>query len=209
MKEDISIINYEVGNISSICRAVEISGFTYKVIKTSKEVRQSKKIILPGVGAFSQATTRLKKNGLFDEIIDFANQGKPLLGICLGMQILFEKSFEFGIHKGLGLIKGKVVSFKETFKNKNSLKVPIIGWESVSKLVEDPILDSIIMPNKFYHLHSFYCKPEEKKNILLVKNIFEKNICVGIKKNNIYGFQFHPEKSREQGIQIIKNFCKL
>ena len=167
-------------------------------------------LVLPGVGAFAHGMNNLKKYQLVDLIHEFASSQKPLLGICLGMQILMEESEEFGTHQGLGLIRGKVV--KLTKLNPKINKLPHISWnEIMSKNINwsDTILEKTIVGSNMYFVHSFVAVPENDQNILSTTNYRDTQFCSAVKHGNIYGCQFHPEKSADEGLSIIKNFINL
>ena len=199
----VSIIDYGCGNILSIKRAVEAVGFRAELTNDPKKITKSTSLILPGVGAFGNAINLLKKKNLIDVIKKFAlKEKKPILGICLGMQLLLSKSFEFGEHEGLDLIPGEVV--KLTFDDKNK-KIPHIGWKSV--LFKEKKLGSEFNGKKFYFVHSFLAKTKDLTNTIATCEYYEKNITSIIKYKNILGCQFHPEKSRNNVLEFLKRFC--
>ena len=162
-------------------------------------------LILPGVGAFKTTINNLKKKNLLNTIKNTAKK-KPVLGICLGMQLLFDYSAENGKTKGLGLIKGSVEKFD--FKKKN-IKIPNIGWNKIINVKKNKILSNINKIDEFYFVHSYYIKTHEKKAIVSNSNYNNFLFASIINKNNIYGCQFHPERSRDQGLIFLKNFCKF
>ena len=208
IKKKITIIDYGAGNIRSIERTLDKIGYSTIITNNNKEIRQADSIILPGVGAFNKAMEKLYELDLIDTIINYCATGKPFLGICLGMQLLCSKSFEFGETKGLNIIPGTVKKISEIKEFNDNTKIPIIGWYEV-KNVKNSIIN-INNENKFfYHIHSFYCDLDKKKDELFISSINDLNICTGINKGNVYGFQFHPEKSRTQGIKLLNQFCDI
>lgn len=201
----IGIINYGVGNLRSVKNSLDFLSIPNATTDKPEEISSFDKIILPGVGAFGAAIEKLNNSGFAEEIKKFANQNKPILGICLGMQLLFDESREHGYHKGLGLIRGKVLPFEEKIEN---LPLPQIGWNGIIKEGASPILENIENNSCFYFIHSFYCKPEDSTIAVASANYGIKFAAV-IHKNNILGCQFHPEKSQSAGLQILKNFDNL
>ena len=213
MKNKITIVDYGVGNLLSINRAVEKCGHESIVTSDENTISKASHIILPGVGAFKYAMDELKKRNL-DKALKFASsKGNFILGICLGMQLLFQNSKEFGLTNGLGLIKGDVVPVPEIDIYGKIQKIPIIGWYEIKKLNE------IILKNKFfielnhsnfvYFVHSFMAQPDDFSNILAHYEYGGHNIPALIKKENIFGCQFHPEKSGNIGLKIINSFCSM
>ena len=206
----IVIVDYEIGNVKSIINALKSKNQNYKLSRNSDEIMNADGIILPGVGAFSHAMNNLKKFGLIKIIKNYVSTGKPLLGICLGMQILLEQSEEFGINKGLGLVEGTVI--KLPVKNDMSIKLPHISWNKILKdkiSWNKTILDGIKENSEVYFVHTYVAVPKHKNQILSITNYFDVDFCSSIKKNNVYGCQFHPEKSSTVGLQIINNFLKI
>lgn len=201
----IGIINYGVGNLQSVKNSLDHLGIPNAIVEKPKDIKNFDKIILPGVGAFGAAMEKLNKTGFADEIKKFAAKGKPILGICLGMQLLFDESYEYGHHKGLGLVKGKVLPFNEKIKK---LPLPQIGWNNIVSNNDSPILENIGENSCFYFIHSFYCKPKEK-NITVADSDYGIKFPAIIHKNNIFGCQFHPEKSQKAGLKILENFNNI
>lgn len=198
----IGIIDYGVGNLRSVKNSLDYLSIPNTTIKKPQEISGFDKIILPGVGAFKPAMEKLNGLGFGEEIKNFAKQNKPILGICLGMQLLFDKSYEYGRHKGLELIKGEVLPFSEKIKD---LPIPLIGWNSITKEKKSPLLENISNDSCFYFVHSFYCKPSDKSVVIAASN-YKINFPAIVGWNNIFGCQFHPEKSQSAGLQILKNF---
>lgn len=201
----IGIINYGVGNLQSVKNSLDFLNIPNTFITKPSEINSFDKIILPGVGAFGMAMDKLNNLGLRNAIINFADRNKPILGICLGMQLLFDESYEHGQHGGLGLMKGNVLPFSEKVKN---LPLPQIGWNNITKVGTSPILENVGDDSCFYFVHSFYCEPKEKTAIIAISDYGIRFAAV-IHKNNIFGCQFHPEKSQTVGLQILKNFSNL
>lgn len=201
----IGIINYGVGNLQSVKNSLDFLNIPNAFITKPEELKSFDKIVLPGVGAFGAAVEKLNGLGFAEEIKKFASQNKPILGICLGMQLLFNESREYGYHKGLGLIKGKVLPFSERVEG---LPLPQIGWNSIVKEKDCPLLNKVDNNSTFYFVHSFYCKPEEQ-NITAASTSYGIKYSSIIHKDNIYGCQFHPEKSQSAGLKILENFSKI
>ncbi|NQY19881.1 MAG: imidazole glycerol phosphate synthase subunit HisH [Campylobacteraceae bacterium] len=200
----IGIIDYNMGNLASVYNACLLLDTKVEIVKNPEELKNFNRIILPGVGAFADAMSHLNETGMKDAIYDFAKSGKPMIGICLGMQLLFESSQEFGHTEGLSLINGEVIKFDKS-KMHEDIKIPHVGWNKIinnnSKLfegLEDPYL---------YFVHSFHVKTT--KNNIIGETEYGYKFTSAVNKDNIYGFQPHPEKSHNNGIQILKNFSKL
>lgn len=211
MTSNIVIIDYGVGNILSIKNAVSFNGFNTIVTSDPEKIKKASHIILPGVGAYPSAINKLKKMNLVDSIKEAKENNSYILGICLGMQLLFSSSEEFEFTEGLDLIKGDIIKLKSKNKNSN-LKLPNIGWRSLEKGFQDQnlsILKDVPSDSKFYFVHSFAL--ENYKEEISVINTKYMNIKFPAVVNfkNIFGCQFHPEKSRLQGLKIIKNFLSL
>lgn len=196
----IAIIDYGVGNLFSLTASLNYVGAETIVTNKKEDIIKADKIILPGVGAFEDAIGKLKNTGLVDTIIDETKKGKPLLGICLGMQLLFEKSFEYGEHEGLGLIPGVIAPIEV------DLKVPHIGWNSLN-IKDDPIFKYIKNGDYVYYVHSFYGKDCKANTIATSEYGIE--ITGAVKSGSVYGMQFHPEKSGKVGLSILKAFEEL
>lgn len=202
----IAIIDYGVGNLFSLKSSLDYVGLNTKITNNEKEIREADAIILPGVGAFRDAIEKLEEKNLKSIIIEEAQNGKILLGICLGMQLLFEKSYEYGEYTGLGLIKGEICSLKNDLKNKD-LKVPHMGWNNLSFNKDDKILKYIKEDEYVYYVHSYYAKNCDEN--ILAHSEYEINIPGIVKNKNVYGIQFHPEKSGETGLNILRAFGEL
>lgn len=198
----ITVIDYGMGNLRSVSKALEKAGARVKVTSNKKAIGNADGLVLPGVGAFSQAMRNLKKLDLIPEICGFIDTGKPFLGICLGLQLLFSESEEGGIIRGLDILKGKVRRFE------GSLKVPHMGWNQIKPKTSVPLLSDIFLPCFVYFAHSYYVEPEDSEIIATVTE-YGMEFASLVKRNNVFGTQFHPEKSGQNGLKILKNFCAL
>ena len=209
----IAVIDYGVGNLFSLLSSLNYVGLNTKLTNNIEEIKNAKGIILPGVGAFRDAIGNLEKYGLKETLISEAKKGKPFLGICLGMQMLFEKSYEYGEYEGLGLINGTVEEIKKYIPENSDLKIPHMGWNSL--IINDSFKDDKILKdvndNEYvyyvYYVHSYFAKTDTK-NIVTYSEYGTK--IPGIVKNeNVYGMQFHPEKSGDTGLKLLKNWGEL
>ena len=202
----IVIVDYDCGNLLSIKRAIEKVGYSSIVSRDLKELRNSSHMILPGVGAFGNAISLLKKHKLIEIIKNHTIlEKKPLLGICLGMQLLLSNSNEFGFSNGLDIIEGSVE--KITDQTKKKIKVPHIGWSTL-KFSEKNNNFHMDESNSFYFIHSFMAKPKDQKAVKAFTNFHNIKIPAIIRKENIIGFQFHPEKSADSGLELMQRFCE-
>ncbi len=199
----IAIINYGLGNLHSVQKAFAYVGGDTVVTGDPETILQASKVVLPGVGAFADGMKGLESQGLAKAVRKVAELGKPLLGICLGMQLMFEKSDEQGHHQGLGFLAGKVVLFQEP-----SIKVPQIGWNQVALMKPSQLMDGIRDGDYFYFNHSYYCIPEEAEDMLTMTD-YGVRFSSAVERDNIFGVQFHPEKSQKAGLQVLKNFVEL
>jgi imidazole glycerol-phosphate synthase subunit HisH len=211
-KNNVVIIDYGVGNLLSVMRGVEVCGVNSVVTNCPDEILNADRLILPGVGAFSDGMRGLSDKKLIEPIKEFVKKGRPFLGICLGMQMILDESHEFGINKGLGLIPGKVLSIPGKSVEGEKFKIPHIGWTSIrpgnnSKDWQNTILQNTKKEDSVYFVHSFYVLPKHEENTLASCNYAGKDLCAVINNENIYGCQFHPEKSGTVGIGILDFFC--
>jgi glutamine amidotransferase len=197
----IAIIDYGMGNLHSVSKAVERLGYEAVVTADAKEIMEADGAILPGVGAFGDAMQNLKNTGLEEVTKFYAASGKPLLGICLGMQLLFSESEEYGPHEGLGLLPGKVIRFKGDYK------VPHMGWNKLSFLQDSPLVKGL-QEGHVYFVHSFHAKPEQSSDLLSTSD-YHQPVTAIVGRGNVYGMQFHPEKSGELGMGLLRNFLAL
>ncbi len=203
-KITISIINLKLNNIYSIHNALIECGYKVKIIENRVSKITSDILIIPGVGSFPKAMDYLKKNFLDKVIEEFNFKKKPIIGICLGMQLLFNKSYEFSTCKGLSLVDGEVVKINNT-----DLKVPVIGWNKIKLLQKSQIIKKISNNEYFYFVHSYHCKPKNFSNILSLTQIKKFKFCSSVQKDNLLGMQFHPEKSGTEGLKILNNLKNL
>jgi len=209
MKPVVTIIDYGVGNIFSVCRAFEHCGAEVRLCDSEREILQAERLVLPGVGAFADGMAGLRSRNLIEPINQFAGTGRPFLGICLGMQMLMESSEEFGLQQGLGLIPGKVVAIPSTGDNGVPHKIPHIGWNEL--LISETnrvgtIFDNTSSGSAVYFVHSFHVVPKFSQSRLADCDYNGRMICAAVRSDSIYGCQFHPEKSGEIGLTIIKSF---
>jgi glutamine amidotransferase len=199
----IAIINYGLGNLHSVQKAVANVGGAAVVTDDAQEIMGADKVILPGVGAFADGMKGLESRGLVPVVQMLPAQGKPLLGICLGMQLLFEESEEQGQNQGLGLLAGKVVLFQHP-----GVKVPQIGWNQVQVSKPSGLMSGIKDGDYFYFNHGYYCIPEDANDVLTMTD-YGVSFASSVERETIIGVQFHPEKSQQIGLQILKNFVDL
>lgn len=202
----IAVIDYGVGNLFSLKSSLDYVGINNIFTNKEREIRNADALILPGVGAFRDAIGILNNSGLDKIIKEEAVKGKKILGICLGMQLLFEKSFEYGEYEGLGLIKGDIVSIRNDINNKQ-LKVPHMGWNNIKYNKKDEILKYTKSDEYVYYVHSYYAKNCDE--YITAYSEYEIKIPGIVKNNNVYGMQFHPEKSSKTGLNMLKAFGEL
>jgi imidazole glycerol-phosphate synthase subunit HisH len=198
----IAIIDYGMGNLRSVTNALEKLGADAVVTRDKKVIKASRAIILPGVGAFGKCIENLKKLELLGFIKETIEEGKQYLGICLGMQVLFESSEEAPGIAGMGVLKGTVPRFT------GNIKIPHMGWNNVKVEKETEILKGIENSEYFYFVHSYYCSPEDKE-IVATTTPYGEEFVSSVQKNNIFACQFHPEKSQKVGLQLLQNFVNI
>lgn len=204
----IAIIDYGVGNIFSLYNALRHIGAEVKLTADPEEIKKADKLVLPGVGAFAAAMEKLKNTGMAELVAEETEKGKPLLGICLGMQLLFERSFEYGEHKGLGLIAGDIVPMEGVVPA--SCKVPHIGWNKLhypAGKEKNELFSGLDADSFVYFVHSYFGTNCEESVIATVE--YGAELTAAVAKDRIYGVQFHPEKSGETGMEILRAFCRL
>lgn len=214
MPTTVGIVDYQMGNLRSVQKAIERLGSVAIVSSSPEELTQASHLILPGVGAFGDAMRELENRHLVPFLQRWASDGKPFLGICLGMQLLFDVSFEGGTNDGLGILPGKVVRFSSDapdMKDPNGLqlKVPHMGWNRVSSTIaNDPMLSGIQSDPFVYFVHSYYVVPTNPSDVWLQCD-YGISFCAAVRRGNILATQFHPEKSQRDGLQLIDNFLKI
>ena len=198
------IIDYGVGNLFSLTSSLASLGETVTVSRDADVIRSADRIILPGVGAFEDAANKLRASGLGEFIVEEARAGKPLLGICLGMQLLFERSYEYGEHEGLGFIGGSVIPLAGAV---GGLKVPHMGWNALKFKRKHPLFKYVNEGDHVYFVHSYYAADCEDSTVAVSE--YGVDVTAAVAKDNVMGCQFHPEKSGEVGLKILKAFCEI
>ncbi|MFP4332603.1 MAG: imidazole glycerol phosphate synthase subunit HisH [Campylobacterales bacterium] len=201
----ISIIDYKMGNLASLKNAFTKLNIPAKIITSKNEIEEADSLILPGVGAYPDAIEHLMENSLDEAIKEYAKSNRPLLGICLGMQLLFERSYEFGETKGLGLLDGEVVKFDKKAMNKEE-KIPHMGWNKIFLKKESNLFDNVDNPY-LYFVHSYHVVCD--KNVTIGTTEYGYEFTSAVNSGNVYGFQPHPEKSHIDGLKILENFNKI
>ncbi len=196
----IAIIDYGMGNLHSVSKAVERLGCEARVTSDPREILAADGAILPGVGAFGDAMANLRETGLVDTVKEYAASGRPFLGICLGMQLLFTESEEHGTHRGLDLLPGRVVRFQGDYK------VPHMGWNELTFKQESPLFEGV-EPGHVYFVHSYHALPERESDLLAVTDYYQPVTAI-VGRGSVYGMQFHPEKSGELGMALLRKFTE-
>lgn len=199
----IGIVDYGVGNLASVLNACEHAGLDAEICREPDQSAEFDRLILPGVGSFHSAMSSLDSTGWAGAIKDYASSGRPVLGICLGMQLLFEQGEEHGPSAGLGLIQGSVIRLAPAAPN----KVPHVGWNNLSQIVAHPLLRGIKPQVDFYFVHSFHCVPTRRQDMIGLCD-FGGEFVAAVASGNVAGMQFHPEKSQPSGIRILENFAE-
>ena len=200
----IAIIDYQMGNLRRVQKAFERSGYAATITSDPAVIAQAEKIVLPGVGAFADAIGELKRRELVGPIRDAVEQGKPFLGICLGLQLLFDRSYEDGEHEGLGILPGEV----RRFEIPAEYKVPHMGWNEIYFKRRPPILEGLDEGAHFYFVHSYYVVPEDA-GVVALETSYPDPFCAMVWRDNLYASQFHPEKSQTNGLRLLRNFAEL
>ena len=201
----IAIIDYGVGNLFSLRSSFAAIGQDAVVTSDIEEIRRADRLILPGVGAFRDAAEKLRASGMDKAVKEETAKGKPLLGVCLGMQMLFERSYEYGVHEGLGLLKGEIRPIEERIPA--GLKIPQMGWNALKIVKESPLLKYTREGEYVYFVHSYSAVSCEESLLAVTEYGADLTACVG--KGNVFGCQFHPEKSSDVGLRILKAFCEI
>lgn len=200
----ITIVDYQMGNLRSVQKGIERVGGQAKISSDPAEIAAAEKLILPGVGAFGDAIAEIRRRDLELPIRDFIDSDRPFLGICLGLQLLFERGYEHGEHAGLGVLEGDVVRFELP----SSFKVPHMGWNTVHKTHDAPILSETAEGTHFYFVHSYYVRPADPA-VVALKCTYGEPFCAMVWRDNLYATQFHPEKSQDNGLQLLRAFNDL
>lgn len=200
----LTMVDYNIGNLRSVQKALEFVGAKVHLTSDVEEIAKAEKLVLPGVGAFGAGMAALREREFPDVICETARRGVPLLGVCVGMQFLFEESEEMGQHDGLGLIPGKVVRFSHT----NGLKVPHMGWNQIHHDESHPLLKNVPSGAYTYFVHSYHCQVEDSSTTIAHTD-YGLNFSAIVGYDNIFGLQFHPEKSHKIGLQILANYVNL
>ena len=206
----IAIIDYGMGNLKSVKKAFTALDLEAEITSNPESLLKADKVVLPGVGAFRDAIATLNESGMSDAIHEVIKKGTPFLGICLGMQLLFEKSYEYGAYKGLGVLPGEIVRFKPEnmrLANGESLKVPHMGWNNLEIVKPEPLFKNLKQQDCVYFVHSYYV--ETKADVVSCYTDYGTRIAVAAQKDNVFATQFHPEKSGPVGLKILKNFGGL
>jgi imidazole glycerol-phosphate synthase subunit HisH len=202
----ISILDYGMGNLRSVQKAFELQGVSARIITTPEEVEQAHKLILPGVGAFADAMSHLREQRLIDPIRRHVAAGKPLLGICLGMQLIFDVGYEDGTHEGLGLVRGQCVRFD--VDQTMHLKVPHMGWNQLKMEKDCPLFAGLPQDANAYFVHSYHVVPQDR-SVIATTTDYGQPFVSSIATTNLFACQFHPEKSQAVGLRILKNFADM
>lgn len=202
----ITIVDYQMGNLRSVQKAFEKVGVDARISSKPAEIAAAQKLVLPGVGAFGDAMTEIRRRDLATPIVDFVGSGKPFFGICLGLQLLFDRGFEHGEHEGLGVIKGDVVRFDP--EQMGNRKVPHMGWNTIAKKRSSPLLAETPDQTHFYFVHSYYVRPADT-SVVALECEYGHPFCAAIEKDNVFATQFHPEKSQADGLKLLSAFASL
>ena len=212
MSDSVLIVDYGLGNLFNIQSAFEALGASVKISGKAEDLLSAKRILVPGVGAFADAMKGLHERGLSQPLKEIASTGRPMLGVCLGMQLLLSHSEEWGHHEGLNLVKGRVLRLKEPLPGLN-YKIPHIGWNSMKLVNKSSVLDGVAtkLGDEFfmYFIHSYYVALENASEVLATTEYGRDTFCSAFQSKNIIGFQPHPERSGEAGLQVYKNFLAL
>jgi glutamine amidotransferase len=206
----IVIIDYGMGNLRSVQKAFELQGFDACLSSDPADIAAADKLVLPGVGAFRDCIAQLRDGGFVGPLMAHVEAGKPLLGICVGLQLLFSESHEFGRHQGLGIIPGKVVRFPDHMRQGGEeLKVPHMGWNDLRIRRPAPIFKGFESGSFVYFVHSYYAQPEDPQVVAAETTYGDVTFCAALWRDNVMATQFHPEKSQAVGLEIIKNFGEM
>ncbi len=212
MNRRVTIVDYGLCNIFNVARALEVVGADVRVSQSPTEITNSERLLLPGVGAMNQAMLKMRSCGLIEAVKEFVRTERPFLGICLGMQMMFDSSEEGGMEKALGLIPGVVISIPHFRANGQRLRVPHIGWNTLRHEKESEWqgtpLENLRDGEFAYFAHSFVARPEDEKYVIATTSYGDYSLTAAVRKNSLFGFQFHPERSGEVGLKILKKFIE-
>lgn len=203
----IAIIDYGASNLRSVEKAFRYLGRDVCITSNEKDIVSASHLVLPGNGAFGDCMAAIEKLELMNGIKKFIDSGKPFLGICIGMQLLFEKSYEFGENAGLGLVKGSIEKFSPDIIKQGG-KIPHVGWNAVNSVKKNKLFNGIDDGAYFYFVHSYFANPTEDEAITAVSDYYGE-FTAAVEKDNVMGVQFHPEKSLKAGLKLLDNFCKI
>jgi len=205
----IAIIDYGMGNLRSVEKALERVGAQVQITSDPQRIEEAERIVLPGVGAFRDAKDGLEQRGLVAPLLSNVKKGKPFLGICLGLQLLFERSFEDGEHEGLSLLAGEVVRFDSIEQaDGQKLKIPHMGWNNILPQRDVPLLEGVPVGTYMYFVHSYYVAPKEE-SVIATETVYGRRFVSMVWRDNVYATQFHPEKSQKHGLRVLENFVRL
>lgn len=204
----VAIVDYGLGNLFSVKHACESVGIRALITASHQEILSADAVILPGVGAFGDAMKALKRLDLVGPLSDIVGTEKPLIGVCLGMQLLMTQSYEFGEHRGLDIIQGPVLRFEDPGNGQKRLKVPHVGWNEIYQRGADPLFSGVRDGEFMYFIHSFYAKPEDAGVVSSVSRYGTTEFCASVCYKNVHAFQFHPERSGPEGLKIYKNLLR-
>lgn len=208
MSASVSVINYEMGNLFSVRRALEYCGGKVEFVSDPAHLKSADRVVLPGVGAFGDGISSLKKIGFVDALRDFSSTGRPLLGICLGMQLLFDSSEEFGSHEGLSIVPGKVVRLPAIAKDGAALRIPHVGWSALKLERPSQLLEGAAPGDSVFFVHSYMVTGIAPESVVASSNYGGHDFPAVIQVGAVSGCQFHPEKSGKVGLNIISNFLR-
>ena len=200
----IAVVDYQMGNLRSVQKGFERVGHEAVIVSDPSEILRADRIVLPGVGAFGDAMAELRRRDLVEPICESIEAGKPFLGICLGLQLLFDVSYEGGEHSGLGVLPGKVVRFELP----DTYKVPHMGWNQARIVRESKLLEPITNDTHFYFVHSYYVVPQDRE-VVTIETEYHKPFCAMVARDNLFATQFHPEKSQQNGLALLKSFAEF
>jgi glutamine amidotransferase len=209
------VVDYGIGNVFSVCNALRAIGSDVSLTGSREEIRNADRVLLPGVGAFAKAMEALNRLGIADAVKEYASSGRPFLGICIGMQVLMERSHEFGVHAGLGLFHGEVLRVDDGLTSGTPRRVPHVGWAALEppcpadQWARTPLAPLRPLADALYFVHSYHCAPANSAERSAVCVYDGTEITAAIRRDNIFGVQFHPERSGALGLQVLKAFVEL